>query len=565
MTPDATPMADPATPPLSPMDVLESVQSLFAWHPARMPLSDPGHLPLLHWLTRQIRPKLGLCLGVGDGGHYFTLCEAVRAQTGPAQIFGIDIWTGADGAPLPGVPDDLAEYAQGHYPGLARLVCANPGHAAEIFDLGNIDLLVVDQPLSADLLEHLVQAWVPLMSARSAIVLRGTTPPEGALDHGAQLDALRARWPHLAVLQGSGVLVLLTGSTPPASLAFLCQTDTDAPLREQALGVLHWLGAALADRQARSTAMAEITQLKGTRASVGQERDLLRQRLDVLQQDLARQTDQLASRDATIASLTRDAEAQAAKLTTLEAQLAEQQRALQSLTGQAETLRMEKDARAQEHRAAQATCETLQGQLAQARTDADTARQQMEAMHARQTDQLASRDATIASLTRDAEAQAAKLTALEARNSEMTDDLTVLTRHAETLHEQMQKVEKQARDLEVEAARRVRELKERLETAVTQRDDAREKLVAKRLEAETRVTELKERLETAVTQRDEARATLKSLKDAVQAKEKDLSRLKLLSMEKTHELAALRNSTSWRVTAPLRGARTLLTLPKQLR
>lgn len=212
---DSAPLTRQAAGSAAPADLLDSVQDLFAWQPAHLPISDPGHLPLLHWLTRQIRPKLGLCLGVGDGGVYFTLCEAARLQSAPAQIFGIDIWTGADGMPVQGIPRDLAEYAQAHYPGLARLVCANPDHAAEIFDLGNIDLLVVDQPLSAEMLDHLVQIWVPLISAQGAIVLRGIVSSEGAEDHMPQLDALRARWPHLAVLEGSGVLVLLTGTTPP--------------------------------------------------------------------------------------------------------------------------------------------------------------------------------------------------------------------------------------------------------------------------------------------------------------------------------------------------------------
>ncbi len=428
---------------------LASVQPLFRWQPGFVADGDVAHLPLLYWLACQLRPELSICLGVGDGMGHFAICEAAQTCDFPAQVFGIDLWASSEAHGLAAVPAALADHAAEHHAGRARLICADPDAAADFFDLGNIGLLVVDQPLSADLVARIGTVWMPLMAQTSAIVLRntgGALTGDVAGDVAEQLDALCVGRPHLMVAAGDGVLVVANGPDLPAPLAGLLGAEAEADSQAEIAGVLRWTGAALADRQRYAAAQA---------------------RNAALQQDIARYVAQLASRDAAIADLTRRSEAQAAGLAQAEAAGADQRVALRELTARAEALLQDNSRIAQDRDALQAALTQVQAQTAEAQAvqtaeaqtaEAQTAEAQAAEVPAAQeqvaqeqvaqvhlsgaaqqvpradlVQQLAGRDAALALAAAQAQAKAQSYAELEAVVARQRKELVVLTKMAEQL------------------------------------------------------------------------------------------------------------------------------------
>ena len=286
---------------------LNGLQALCDWQPSQVitATSDPEDLPLLYWLAGQIRPDRVLCLGVGDGAAYVTLCEAVRDAGLAAQVLGAELWTArAEPSSSGTVPAELAAHIRDHHAGRGQLIHAEPEDAARGFAPGSIDLLLIEETIFPGEPERIAPVWVSRMSERSAIILRGTS-------RAAQLGDLCARWPHLTLMQGTGVL-LLPGAAPPNTLAAICDAAQDTPEKALVLGLLRRFGTALGDR-------AERARLAAAHVSA------------------------MAPRDAAIADLTRAAEASAKKLSHAEAQVIERTREIEALTRHAETLRKQLD------------------------------------------------------------------------------------------------------------------------------------------------------------------------------------------------------------------------------
>ncbi len=324
--------------------LLNSLPMLFEWTPRYASDADPRFLPLLYWLTRQIRPQLAISLGVGEGSGYFTLCEAAQSAGQAARIYGIDQWLAGGGTGLPAIPGPLAEHAERHHAGVARLICANPDAAAEYFDIGNIDLLVCDLELSAELLSQIGSVWMPLMSACSAIVLHRTATPSTEAIAG-QLATLRASSPHLEIGEGGGIMVLLSGATPPTALGAFCDEGLDRSARDQALGMMRWVGAALAERHGHAGALRKVAALEAaaeldTRALA----DTRKQEAALkaaLEQSMTREAEhvaRIASRDAALAVARQAAEAAEQERQALEATIARQRKELTALTARAEAM-----------------------------------------------------------------------------------------------------------------------------------------------------------------------------------------------------------------------------------
>ena len=396
-------------------DLIVSFQGVFHWQPAYRAGSDSRHLPLLVWLAHQIRPQLAISLGVGDGGAFFALCEAMQDLGGQAQCFGIDQWAGPDSSALPAIPAGIKQHAQDHHAGLAKLIHADPKAAADHFDLGGVDVLHVDLTRAPDLLEQIQSDWLTLMSDRGVIVLQHN--PNALSEASAdRLAVLCTQFPNLSLHEENGITVLLVGKTPPNSVVALCD-----PQSGQAIGMLRWFGAALAERQGHARALQKIAEMDIAAKADADALTALRQqhaeltaKLEQLEAREAAYIAQLAARDTALADLTRQSEAQQQQSAQTSAQLSDTQSALRDMTAAAEALRAQPDARAQAH-------ETALAELQRA----------AEAREAAHIAQLAARDTALAKARQMADAAEKTHKKHEAQVSKLRHELRVLTKQAE--------------------------------------------------------------------------------------------------------------------------------------
>ena len=313
----------------------QSLAPLRSWQPQEIgPSGYSDHLAVLAWLVFTLRPQQGIGLGIGQGVAYFALCQAVRDAGLDARLFGIGQWrTQQAGAQ---VPEALRDHNQQHYAAFSRLISADPDGAADIFDFGGIDLLLVDQDLSPALLGTLASRWVPLMSERGVIVLRGLT---AACEDGATRDALTALTgavPHLELSGGGGIALLLVGATPPEALALAAGLAADeagqAALEAEFVGLAAPLRARITaeEEKAEREAMArDLARLGKALAEASDARDTalteaaaLQARVAELQGSQQAALATLALRDGALAERARELEearaAQAAQADALE-------------------------------------------------------------------------------------------------------------------------------------------------------------------------------------------------------------------------------------------------------
>ena len=208
------------------------------------------YLPFLSWLAHVTAPELAVGLGIGQGSAYFALCQSVEKKEG-AQFYGIDLWQTQADVPtadhVPGkVPTALSDHNAQHYGEFSRLICSDPSDAAEFFDLGDVDLLLVEQTLSPAVLETVQSAWVPQMSKRGIIILAGIADIADPIARD-QLQAFKDKHSHIEFPHDGGMLVLFAGSLPLPlkTLAETLASPEDGPRLEQQLRAI---GSMLAER-----------------------------------------------------------------------------------------------------------------------------------------------------------------------------------------------------------------------------------------------------------------------------------------------------------------------------
>ena len=417
-------------------DLMTSLQGVMKWQPLYCSDSDPKYLPLLVWLVQQVRPQLTITLGVGDGGAFFALCEAMQDLEKPAQCFGIDQWAPTEGTVLPAIPAAMKQHAQDHHAGLAKLIHADPAGVVDHFDLGGIDMLFADLDRAPDLLEQIQSHWFALMSDQSVIVLQYYTDTLAA-GLAETLSDLCNEFPNFNMPGENGLNVLVLCKTPPPPLAAMCDRQSD-----QAIGMLRWLGTALSERQGHARALRKIAEMEITveanseaLAVFRQQQAVLQSRLDEAEAREAAYIVQLAARDTALADLTRKTEALEQEAGKTAVRLNDTQNALRDMTAAAEDLRAEKaelsrvhDRALAEHDAALTAAVEAQ-YAAQARLE-DVLRE-TKAREAAHITQLAARDAALAKAREITEAAEKTRRKLESTVTKLREELSVLTKQAE--------------------------------------------------------------------------------------------------------------------------------------
>ena len=552
-TPDLLP--DTATADPAHNCLMQSLDRWQSWQPQLVGPSGYGeHLHVLGWLVSVMRPRQSVGLGIDRGVAYFALCQAASEAGFDAQFSGIDVWhpalASAVHADIPDLAEpDLAEtllaHNQQNYANLSRLICADPSADASIFDLGGIDLLLVDQDLSADLLSNLRSQWCPLMSSQGVIVLRGTTGLSLDAQTDAALQVFSNSTPHLALSGGSGLLLLLVGDTPSALLQHASDLPDGSPERAALEQQFYRLGAPLRNQIALKDNKAglqlinrDLAMARAALSAVTQERDSAAVQIALLQSQLTNLLQEQTETAAILAETT--------------AQLAEKLG-----NGQSEEVAGRQDA--------------LNDALAIERSARATSEAAAERLHT--IARLSERDAALADRTRDLEESQSACDALSAALDNSRNEVLVLTRIAQKLRAVLvvRGQEHKAtlntlaeRDIAlVGQARQLEESRRQRATLAAALENSRAEVAVLTAAARKLRAPLLHRSQehaAALTQQLDAQAVaLAKLKDILAKAKTKLGLANAALVVKEAEILALHNSTSWKLTAPLRRAKDAIT------
>lgn len=194
-------------------------QSLF-WR-ARYLAASPslGALPLLFWLSENIRPAIGVTLGTADAVPHFALCQAVEKLGLEAMCFGIGMTDEAAEDPAA-----IQDYNETHYGDFSLLSYADQEEVQELLDEAQIDLLVVNRPATQALQDEIDTLWLPRLSDRAVVLfLRGgdnLRDYAASISRGAGQFSLDAR---------KGICLALRGERQGDRLSRLCRLRVGQP------------------------------------------------------------------------------------------------------------------------------------------------------------------------------------------------------------------------------------------------------------------------------------------------------------------------------------------------
>lgn len=152
-------------------DILSPLASRSLFWRARYLEASPAlcHIPLLFWLTEAARPRIAVTLGVTDAVPHFALCQAVEKLGLESLCIGIEPASEADAQPA-----DLSKqraFNEINFAEFSQILQAAPGKDGFIPPESKIDLLLINRPITQQLLDTLDTHWLPQLSERSLIVV----------------------------------------------------------------------------------------------------------------------------------------------------------------------------------------------------------------------------------------------------------------------------------------------------------------------------------------------------------------------------------------------------------
>jgi len=135
------------------------------------------HIPFAFLLTKILKPKVFVELGVQYGISYFAFCQAVKKKGYRTKCFGIDSWKG-DGHTKDydeSVYADVSFHNAKNYRRYSSLLKCYFDDALTKFKDKSIDLLHIDGFHTYGSVKHDFETWLPKMSNRGIILFHDTT------------------------------------------------------------------------------------------------------------------------------------------------------------------------------------------------------------------------------------------------------------------------------------------------------------------------------------------------------------------------------------------------------
>lgn len=518
------------------------------WQPRHLALSDALlHVPYLFWLVETCRPASVVQFGTGDGVAFLALCQAIDKLSLPTPCLGIN--TDAD---TPSLPEAMAAQHQTHYDDFSAIVREDPASAVRHVHGRSIDLLVLNTPLTDECVMALRAQWQSRLSDQAVVVVINADRNVQTTAAREFIDALGQACPHILLAQGGGMIdTYLVGQAQPDRLKKLAALDTGSVGYMAARQVFSRLGQGVFHGEVARTTHADTEKVQAALSDLGEQ---LKQRENELRVQ-QRQAEMARQAEAAQVSLSNDLQAR-----------------LFDAEGTVESLRTALDEALEKHDAlsAQTTqqtdtlrtkAEALEAQnaklTADLRTEAElrTKAEALEPQNAKLTAALDERMADIVALSEGFEKRLGDLAErnkkLESEIENRLGDIAALTRDYEKRLEESLAAQRKLEQKLAEANEKRREFFEA-------KRELQEQQIKMLTERDTALARQAERLEKEVAAREQMQETVARQTHEIQILTAKLEENERLRQSLLDERAALLNSTSWRVTSPMRKAKLLI-------
>lgn len=528
-----------APPVVHAMDIVApfSARSLF-WRPRYLkPSPILHHVPFLFWLMEMSRPACTVHLGLGQGVGYFALCQGVDKLNLDTRCFAV---SGCEAQPTDAETQaGIVSHNQEFYSDFSHLEQKSLGHLRRRLGPGAVDLLVIEAPLDPGVLADFEEEWLPVMAPGGVMVLHGVDGWLAAAEGLSLIEGLQRRWPSVRLDGGEGLLLLLCGEEAPERLNRLAALKPGQPGYGDVHRVFQRLGRALhfeaecqvaqdrvrQSQAARQEALQALRVVEGQRAQINLE-------LEELGAELALRTgerDQAeAERQATgrhLAALEDRHKTVVDGLKTALAEAEEKRDWLRGKLADSESARLAERAAADELKTALADTEQKRDWLRSKLADREGA------LEAERAAAEALRQA-LAEAERDGETLREKLTGSETARAAQDDRLSEVQAQFETERAAAEALRAERDAAQARVGETLRIMTERCEALAARAEETRRDLGEARWQ---------------IAQRFEELALLTRMLEQGRAEAETLAQ----------ELQALRGSTSWKMTGPVRRLRRI--------
>jgi hypothetical protein len=168
-----------------------------------------GHLPFAADVVAAVRPALLVELGTHYGESYFGFCQAIEEQNIACRTYAVDTWTGDPQSGFyASVFEDVSAHNAAHYPSFSTLLRMSFDEASAHFADGTIDLLHLDGLHTYDAVRHDFENWLPKVSPGGIVLLHDTFERGGDFGVWKVWEEVSARFPSFAFHHSCGLGVL---------------------------------------------------------------------------------------------------------------------------------------------------------------------------------------------------------------------------------------------------------------------------------------------------------------------------------------------------------------------
>lgn len=436
-----------------------------------------NHIPLLFWVVEHARPNMMVTLGVGDAVPYFAACQAIDKLNIDAMCFGLEPESHADLGPV------LKHNAR-HYPDFSEIVIGEHASLARALQNTEIDLLIVNEPLTQVVADEIDANWLSLLSA-NALILFAKGGDAVLLTKYA--DRIAKDGGVFIIEPVQGIRLVMRGSQHNDRLMRLTNLNPGKP------GYLNV-----------KTVFSRLGELHSVAFETSHSISNARKQRDKAIKELAEKSEKFTASEVKLAQLTDYLKAANAQVAQVRVETFDDKTALEERTREAEELRKTTAALETDRQQDVQTIEALEAKIAA-----------LETAQAQSADQLAQTEQALAKSQQDAQ----ELATHAAREKELTETLDALSaQHEATLAATVGTLEAQIAELEQQRDDARDALATALDTPTHNAEqaalleDAHRACAALTQDRDDRVQEI-ETLQAAAAEKEKLRAQLESERD----------------------------------------------------
>ena len=480
-----------------------------------------AHVPFLFWIVAALQPRQVATCGVGAGVAHFAFCQGMDKQNIPGRCRGLGSWVGSSGkSGALEVPKALKEHGEQFYNDVSTLAAvADPYAMLQSLRSHSLDLLLVDLCELGEAEQPSYDEWLERLKPNGVLILHGIEALAGAPSQLSRIDAFLNGRERLEFRSGKGLAVVPLGGAHPPRLQALLKACPSGEVPGEVDLFFRRLGQGL---EAVASNAALKPQLSKTRAAV---------------KDAEKK---VAAVEAEIKALEEAYEERSRKVAVSQSEAFAYQSQLAEL----------QKAEAEHRLEAEKQANSLKEGLAASKAALEVEQRQRDEKEAELTRQLEAGATELEALkvdlttaqAREAEAKAA----LEAETHTRFEETAELTRQLEAARQR----EAQA-ETEGEAIQAVRAELEAAQAEVTKLSLAVEAQTRTRFEETAALTRMLEEAQSH-------KAGLSGLQKQNETQRQHIEELKRELSEAHGVIDGLYQSTSWRVTAPMRRVKTMI-------